>query len=603
MNLKLPNLAKRNNFIGVQKFENAKEEFMIRQLTFALFLLLTGVLASCSGSGPDPLFKAMPSSTTGIDFSNILNYDGSVSILDFEYLYNGGGVAVGDLNNDGLQDLYFTGNMISSELYLNRGDWKFEKVTETAGVGTIAWANGATMVDINQDGWLDIYVCRGGPRGTPADRRANLLFINNGPSDDSATVTFTEAAAEYGLDNTEYSVQAAFFDYDKDGDLDVYLLSNALVDYNRNVSRPQVDDGKAPSVDKLFRNNGDNTFSEVSAEAGIRFEGFGLGVEICDINEDGWPDVYVSNDFLTDDILYINRQDGTFLNQTNRYFKHLTYNGMGNDLADFNNDGLVDVMVLDMLPEDNRRWKLTMMGNNYDEFQTERSYGYHPQYIRNTLQLNNGNGSFSEIGQLAGVDATEWSWAALFADYDNDGMKDLLVTNGFRHDITNLDFMVYGNRVLQMGDPETNRKLRLEELYKLPGIKIHNYLFKNQGDLTFRDVSEEWGLGAPTYSNGAVYADLDNDGDLDLAINNIDEEASLYRNRTGEAATSENASNYLRLGFQGPPRNRQGLGAKVYLRHQGTLQYQYFTTCRGYTSSVEPFLHFGLGRTATIDSV
>ncbi|NNK75173.1 MAG: VCBS repeat-containing protein, partial [Maribacter sp.] len=403
----------------------------------------------------------------------------------------------------------------------------------------------------------------------------------------------------YGLADESYSVQSNFFDYDGDGDLDMYLLSNALVDFNRNTSRPKDRSGKAPSVDKLFRNNGDQTFSDVSASAGILIEGFGLGVEICDINTDGWPDIYVSNDFLTDDLLYINQKDGTFVNEISSYMQHLTFNGMGNDIADINNDGLMDVVVLDMLPPDNKRWKLTMMGNNYDEFQNSISDGYQPQYIRNTLQLNNGNGSFSEVGQMAGISATEWSWSALFADFDQDSQKDLFITNGYRQDITNLDFMVYGNQVLTMGTEEANRKQRLEELNKLPGIKLHNYMFKNKGDLQFENISTKAGFSKPTFSNGAAYADLDNDGDLDLVINNIDDTASLYENKI----KLNEQNQFIKFRFKGEAPNVEGIGSQVEIFYDGQLQKQFFTPIRGYLSTVEQALHFGLGNLNKLDSV
>ncbi len=544
----------------------------------------------------DTLFKERSPKDTGVDFSNTLVLGDDLSVLEFEYMYNGAGVAVADFDQDGMQDLYFTGNMVSNRLYRNLGNWQFEDLTCSARAGSSHWSNGVAVVDINQDGYPDIYVSRGGPRGSETRDRANLLFINNGMED--GILSFTESAGEWGLADDSYSVQSAFFDYDADGDLDMYLLSNALVDFNRNTSRPKDLTGKAPSVDKLFRNNGDEKFTEVSKEAGIVIEGFGLGVEICDINTDGWPDIYVSNDFLTDDLLYINQKDGTFNNEIGTYFEHLTFNGMGNDIADINNDGLMDVIVLDMLPEENDRWKLTMMGNNYDEFQTGLSYGYQPQYIRNTLQLNNGNGSFSEVGQMAGISATEWSWSALFADFDQDGLKDLCVTNGYRQDITNLDFMVYGNRVLTMGTEEANRKQRLEELNKLPGIKIHNYFFKNKGDLQFEDISEEAGFSKPTYSNGMAYADLDNDGDLDLVMNNIDDPAGLYENQR----PSGDKNRYLKVKFKGENPNATGIGSQVDLFYGGKMQHQYFTPYRGYLSTVEEGLHFGLGETAVVDS-
>ena len=567
----------------------------ILEIAFSSLTLL--YFTSCEFPGSNPLFESMGAGTTGVHFSNNLVYSDSLTVLEFEYMYNGGGVGLGDINNDGLLDIYLTGNMVSGKLYLNLGDWKFADITDEARVATSGWSNGVAMVDINQDGFKDIYVCKGGPRGTDEKDRANLLFINNGDN------TFTESAPQYGLADTEYSVQATFFDYDKDGDLDVYLLSNALVDFNRNTSRPRDVGGKAPSVDKLYRNNGDNTFTNVSREANILIEGFGLGVEVCDINDDGWPDIYVSNDFLTDDLLYINNGNSSFSNQAAYYLKHQSYNGMGNDLADFNNDGLVDIVVLDMLPRDNKRRKLTLMGNNYDEFENGLSYGYQPQYVRNTLQLNNGNGSFSEIGRLAGIEATDWSWSALFADYDNDGLKDLLVTNGYRQDITNLDFMVYGRRVMAMGTRAANKKQRLDALNELPGIKLHNYIYKNQGNATFSDETINWGLSDPTYSNGAAFGDLDNDGDLDLVINNIDDKAALLQNLGNEKKGMEGGPHYLRIGFSGPALNREGLGSKVFLKYNRQVQYQYFTPFRGYLSSVEPYLHFGLGDIDKIDSL
>ncbi|MDH4091226.1 MAG: VCBS repeat-containing protein [Cyclobacteriaceae bacterium] len=559
------------------------------------FVLLFFALIKCTDSS-DKLFVAASSAATGIKFANTIQAGDSLSVLDAEYLYNGGGVAIGDINNDGLQDVYFTGNMSSSRLYLNQGNLEFEDITEKSGVGTTKWANGAAIVDINQDGFKDIYVSVGGTRNTPEKDRANLLFINNGD------MTFTESAVQYGLADSGYGIQSAFFDFDMDGDLDMYLLRNSFVNYPRNNSRPKSINGEAASTDKLFRNNGDLTFTDVSQEAGILIEGFGLGVGVSDINEDGWPDVYVSNDFVTNDLLYINNHDGTFTNRISQYLKHQTFNGMGTDVADYNNDGKVDIVVLDMLPEDNKRWKLTSRGNSYDEFQNGIKNGYEHQYIRNTLQLNNGNGTFSEIGQLAGVEATEWSWSALLADYDNDGLKDLFISNGYKQDIINLDFIVYGDKEQSMGMPEADDKERLKLLNELPGIKVHNYMYKNNGDLTFSDVSEAWGLSAPTYSNGAAYADLDNDGDLDLVTNNLDEEASVWESHARQSRGADQ-SNYMRISLAGPPTNLEGIGTKVFLRNKGTLQYQYFSPFRGYLSTVEPFLHFGLGASDEADTV
>ncbi|WP_158657057.1 VCBS repeat-containing protein [Maribacter cobaltidurans] len=544
-----------------------------------------------------PLFKIKTPQETGIHFSNELVLSDELTVLDFEYMYNGAGVGVADFDLDGLQDIYFTANMSSNTLYRNLGNWQFEDITSSSKTGTKNWSNGVAIVDINQDNYPDIYISRGGPRGATSEEKANLLFINN--SSKGQGLTFTESAAEWGLDDDAYSVQAAFFDYDLDGDLDMYLLNNALVDFNRNTARPLEKTGKAPSMDKLFRNNGDNTFTDVSKDANILIEGFGLGVEIFDFNADGWPDVYISNDFLTPDILYINQKDGTFENEINQYFEHLTFNGMGNDIADINNDGLMDVVVLDMLPEENKRLKLTMVGNRYDQFNLGVSFGYEPQYIRNTLQLNNGNGTFSEIGQMVGVSATEWSWSPLIADFDQDGFRDLYITNGYRQDVTNLDFMDYGNTILTMGTEEANRKARIDELNKLPEIKIKNYFYRNNGELGFQNITEKAGFNEPTYSNGSAYADFDNDGDLDLVVNNIDDPAGLYENQSDQNPLR----NYIRFKFNGTSKNRDGLGSQVEIRYSQKKQVGYNTPYRGYLSSVEPGMHFGLGDVKKIDTV
>jgi hypothetical protein len=567
------------------------------KLMWKRLLPFTLVVVIACKQRSDTVYEKLTPGETGVNFTNSLIYSDTLNVLDFEYLFNGGGVAAGDINNDGLSDLFFTGNMTSSRLYINRGNWKFEDITEQAGVSTTAWCNGVAMVDINQDGFKDIFIAVAGTRHTPERKRHNLLFINNGNN------TFTESATAYGLEGTGHNIHAAFLDYDKDGDLDVYVLRNAFVEYSRNRARPKSVKGESSTTDQLFRNNGNNTFTDVSAEAGILIEGFGLGVQVCDINDDGWDDIYVSNDFITNDLLWINNQDGTFSNQAARSFRHTTYNAMGNDLADFNNDGLVDLVEVDMLPEDNYRWKVTIMGNNYDEFQNSLRFGYEPQYVRNTLQLNNGNGTFSDIGYLAGIEATDWSWSALFADYDNDGLKDLFITNGYRQDITNLDFIKFSERTSHMGTLEANKKERLDMLSRIPGITVHKYLYHNNGDLTFREVSDRWGLSSTAYSNGAVYVDLDNDGDLDLVANNIDESASVWRNSTIASGTNKDSANYLRIAFVGGRQNHEGLGAKVYVRNNGHLQYQYFTPFRGFLSSVEPYLHFGLAHTSSVDSL
>ena len=587
---------------------------MLKKRTFILscFSILLLITACKLGSG-NKLFKELSPEQTGVNFKNQLVYSDSLTVLEFEYMFNGGGTALCDINNDGLQDIFFTGNMTSCKLYLNKGNLKFEDITEQAGLHTEGWSYGASIVDINQDGFQDIYISKAGSRKTPPREMKNQFFINNGNN------TFTDKAAEMGLDENGYDIQAAFLDYDKDGDLDMYLTKNAFVNYNRNNVRAKLTEGQAASTDKLFRNDGIKTqnpklktqnvsntegelpkFTDVSTQAGITIEGFGLGVNVCDLNGDNYPDIYVSNDFLTNDLVWINNKNGTFTNKAHDMLRHTTYNGMGNDVADYNNDGLPDITVVDMLPPDIKRWKLTMMGNTYDEFQNSTStFGYEPQYVRNTLQLNNGNGTFSEIGQLAGIHATEWSWSPLFADYDNDGKKDLFIANGYRQDVTNLDFIIYGKRTLFMGTPEANRKDRLDMLKKYGGIHIHNYLYSNKGDLTFEDVSEKWGMTAPSYSNGAVYGDLDNDGDLDLVINNLDEVSQVYENQSN---TINPNAKWLRLKLKGEQGNRDGLGAQVWLWQHGEVQYQYFSPYRGYLSTMEHFIHFGL-QNAPVDSL
>lgn len=562
-------------------------------LRFLLLMLTCTGFFSCHLFQRDKLFKNLDKSQTGIDFENHLAYSDTLSVLDFEYMFNGAGVALLDVNQDGLLDVLFTGNNVSARLYLNKGNMKFEDITEKAGLKTEGWCYGASIVDINQDGYPDIYICKSGNRKTSPDKMHNLFFINNGNN------TFTDAAAKMGLDDDGYDVQAAFFDYDHDGDLDMYLLRNSFVSYNRNTARTKQTDGSATSTNRLFRNNGNGTFTNVSKEAGITIEGFGLGVSICDLNDDNWPDVYVSNDFLTNDIIWINNQNGTFTNMADKMLRHTSYNAMGNDVADINNDGKPDIVEVDMLPPDNKRWKLTMMGNNYEQFQQDLKFGYQPQYVRNTLQLNNGNGTFSEIGQLSGIAATEWSWGPLIADFDNDGLKDLFITNGYRQDVTNLDFIVYGKKALYMGTPEANRKDRIDRLKNFEGIKVPNFIFKNNGDLTFSNVTKDWGLDFATYSNGAAYGDLDNDGDLDLVINNLDQPASVFENQSNLIKPD---AKWLRINFKGPKGNRDGLGAKVYTWQAAAMQYQYFSPYKGYLSAMEPLLHFGFQNKA-VDSI
>lgn len=545
---------------------------------------------SCEFKSRERLFTQVPAFSSGVTFNNKITTNDTLNALNFDYIYNGGGVAVGDINNDGLLDLFFAGNMVSNKLFLNEGNFKFKEITKEAGLETDYWATGVAMVDVNADGWLDIYVCVANK--DPAASR-NKLFINNGDA------SFTEMAKSYGLDDDGYSTQAAFFDFDKDGDLDVYILTNAYVSSNRNHIRAKKTDGESPSTDRLYRNNGDGTFTNVSRDAGILIEGYGLGVAIADINRDGWPDVYVANDFITNDLLWINNGDGTFTDQALKFLKHQSFNGMGVDIADFNNDCLVDIVVMDMLPPDNLRQKTMFPDINYNQFKMILSLGYMPQYVRNTLQLNNGNGTFSEISYLAGVHETDWSWAPLFADFNNSGFKDLFITNGYRKDVTNLDFIVYNREIQMFGTEMANRELALEKLKKLPGAHLPNFMFRNTGTLEFENVSMDWGFDLPTYSNGAAFADLDNDGDLDLVINNIDLEATIYRNLSRESTNS----NFIQLDLQGEGSNPQAIGTKITLHTKDGIQFHEHFLQRGYKSTVTNLVHFGLGNRQIVDSI
>lgn len=560
------------------------------------------LLVGCADQ--DPLFERLPAEETGVDFVNtITENDSLLNPFDLEYIYNGAGVGVGDFNGDGLPDLYFAGNTVDSKLYLNQGDFRFEDVTEATGVAAPdAWATGVAVVDINQDGRSDLYLSVAGPGAV--ETRANRLFVNQGVDGDGVP-RFEEQAEAYGLADTGYSTQAAFFDYDRDGDLDLYLLTNALEDIDKNAPRPKRDEGRAPSTDRLYRNNGDGTFTDVSAAAGIQMEGYGLGVAVSDINKDGWPDVYAANDFITNDLLYVNNGDGTFTNKAGEWLKHQSHNGMGVDVADFNNDTRPDIAVLDMLPPGNQRRKMMLSGFSASSLRRAIEFGYQPQYVRNTLQLNNGVSpegmpTFSEIGRLAGVQATDWSWAPIFADVDNDGWKDLFVSNGYGKDVTNQDYVEYGSQVRAFGTQEANRQEQLEALKDLPTVWLDNVIFQNDGDLTFTEKTDSWGLDIESLSTGAALADLDQDGDLDLITNNINDEAFIFANRLREQDTT---ATYLRVQLDGPAGNRRGLGAKVMLHNDGQVQYRDHNPYRGYKSTLGPTVHFGLGTARQVDSL
>ena len=495
--------------------------------------------------------------------------------------------------------------MVSSELYLNKGELQFANITEQAGVFTDRWCTGVSIVDVNADGLKDIYVCVAGFEQINPFRE-NLLFINQG-NDAEGIPSFEESAKLMGLNDDGYSTMGAFFDYDKDNDLDLFILSNWMDGNRRSMIRPIIKDGSGQSTDRLYENVGDNTFVNVSSQAGIVNEGYGLGVALCDINQDSWIDIYCANDFISNDILYINNTDGTFTDRSAEYFKHFTHNGMGVDIADYNNDALLDVMVLDMLPPDNERQKL-MLGNNRRIFNQSLETGYHPQFLRNTLQLNRGEfqdgiPKFSEISYLAGVHQTDWSWAPILADFNNDGWKDLIVTNGFRKDVANQDYIEEIIEISRFGTDDANKTLIKESLSNLPDIKLKNFVYLNNKDLTFDDVSEQWGLIHETFSNGTVVADLDNDGDLDMVFNNIDSEATLYENTLNQHENDQDIAHYVKFRFDPGLNEHDKIGLKMRLHHGSSMQYVEYYPFRGYKSTLEEEIHIGLGNSELVDSV
>lgn len=565
-----------------------------------ILLLLTFLWLGVACHHKKSLFTLIDADKSGIHFANTITESDTLNILTEEYIYNGGGVGIGDFNNDGLADVYFTGNMVANRLYLNKGDLQFEDITQTAHVtGEGKWCSGVAVADVNQDGWLDVYVSA--TLSKDSVRRANLLYINKGLNAEGIPV-FMESAPQYGIADMGNTTHAAFLDYDRDGDLDLYVLTNIINNKIPTNYRPKITNGTAINNDRLYRNNGNGTFTNVTKEAGIVFEGYGLGVAISDVNLDGWPDVYVTNDYLSDDLLYINNQNGTFTNQLAAYVKHTCYSAMGNDVVDINNDGLVDILALDMLPENNLRKKTMLNANNYITYINNEQFGYRHQYVRNVLQLNQGNTPeghpvFSEIGQLAGIHQTDWSWTPLVADFDQDGFRDVIVTNGFPRDVTDHDFAMY--RSGPVGAVASPSFL----VDSIPVIKISNYAFRNNGDLTFKDVTKDWGMDLPSFSNGAAYADLDNDGDLDVVVNTINSPALLYKNQLNDRK-NETGSNYLRVKLLGNAPNRQALGTKVRLHYgNGKQQFYEHTLYRGYLSTVENAAHFGLGNQAIVDSV
>lgn len=564
-----------------------------------LLVFLTGVL-SCGPAEKQEatLFEQLPASHTGIHFSNEIREDKALNILSYEYFYNGAGVGVIDINQDSLPDLFFTSNMGASTLYLNKGNLQFDDITKSSGIDTRGkWASGVSIVDINQDGKPDIYICFAGPFN--GSQRANELYINMGNN------RFEEKAAAYGLADEGPSIQAAFFDYDKDGDLDCYILSNSTDAMGPNIIRPKRLHGEMENTDRLYRNEGNGKYSNVSAQAGILKEGYGLGLSIVDCNLDGWPDIFVSNDYLSNDLLYINNKDGSFTDQLSTSFKHTSYSAMGNDAGDINNDGWPDLVEVDMLPPDNYRQKLMLGFTNHDRFRSEIQMGYDAQYMRNSLHLHNGVNKphlplYSEIGQFAGIAATDWSWSPLLADFDNDGWRDLFISNGYPRDITNRDFITYQSQALARQDPSaplTDEQFKVLE--KLQGAYLSNKVFRNTNGLQFEDMTAKWGITDIAYGTGAAYADLDNDGDLDVVVTNTGTAASIYKN------TNRNTQkgNFIQLYLEGPTGNRDAFGAQIQVSAGQQKWYQEHQVVRGYQSSVDNRMMIGLGQQKAVDSI
>ena len=567
----------------------------MKQNIFSAKVILTLLIFSGCSSSADNLFTLMSSGKTGVNFKNLLGETEQFNILNYGYLYNGGGVAIGDINNDGLADIYFTGNMVGSRLYLNKGGLEFDEIAESAGVFAAGlWNTGTTMADVNGDGFLDIYVSRSAAKNS--EKRRNQLFINNGD------LTFTEMGKAYGVDDSGYSTQGAFFDYDNDGDLDLYVMNHSTQEYAGlgKISKHHKKQKNTSFSDKLLRND-NGKFVDVSDKAGLTSNilGFGLGIGISDLNNDNWLDIYISNDYNEQDYLYLNNGDGTFSESLEEYIGHISLYSMGSDIADINNDGYTDIMTLDMLPESNHRIKMVSGPDNYEKLSHLEKNDFYHQTMRNMLQLNRGGEYFSEIGQFSGISNTDWSWASLFTDFDNDGFKDLFITNGYRKDYTNMDFMNY---IVQekLNERKTKQKIILTELIdKMPSTVEENYTYRNNGDLTFSKMNKEWGLDQKTLSNGAAYADLDNDGDMDLVVNNIDEKAYIYRNNSEKF----NQNNYLSVSLVGEGKNKFGLGAKVIIRVEDKIITQEMINTRGYQSSVDLKLVFGLGEAQKIEEL
>ena len=572
-----------------------------------ILIILTALIAACNTENNKQaesyLFELMDGEEVGIQFTNKVKNAPDFNIFSYRNFYNGGGVAIGDINNDGLSDVFLTANMGANKLFLNKGDWKFEDITEKAGIAEAKkWSTGVVFVDLNNDGFLDIYVCNAGFQENIGQE--NSLFINNGD------LTFTESAAEYGINENGYTTHAGFFDYDLDGDLDMYLLNNSFIpvntlNYNNKrelrSSEWPVRDFLKGGGDKFYKNE-DGKFVDVSEEVGIygSLIGFGLGVTIGDVNGDNYHDIYVSNDFFERDYLYINQKDGTFKEQLLQWMSHISHSSMGADMADINNDGYPEIFVTDMLPDDEYRLKTTSSFDNINLYHLKQKQGFYHQFMQNTLQLNDRNDGFLETANYSGVAASDWSWGALMFDADNDANTDIYVCNGIYHDVTDQDFIDFFANELIQKMALTGKKEEMDSvLNKMPSVKVANKAFRNLGNLKFEDATKKWGFNTPSFSNGSAYGDLDNDGDLDLVVNNVNQEAFIYRNNT----ESQKTNHFLSIFLKGPEENKYAVGAKVELHLGNSIINRQLIPTRGFQSSIDYKMPIGIGEATMIDSL
>ena len=577
-----------------------KESYYIIKISYSLVLYcILLLLSACSSDQREQstLFKEIPPEQSGIDFKNLLSFNKDFNIYTYRNFYNGGGVAIGDINNDGLQDVYFTGNLIHNKLYLNKGNFQFEDITEKAGVaGKQNWSTGVSMADVNGDGWIDIYVCSSGNVEGDSDKQ-NELFINNG------NLTFSEKASEYGVADKGYSTHAAFFDYDRDGDLDLYILNNSYQAIGSFNLKKNIRHQRDPLGGHKLMRNDNNHFTDVSEEAGIfgSVIGFGLGVTVGDVNKDGWFDIFVSNDFFERDYLYINNHNGTFKECLPEQIKSISGASMGADLADINNDAWPDLFVTEMLPNENARLKTLTTFEDWNRYRYNVENDYYHQYTRNMLQVNNGNGTFSELGRLSGVEATDWSWGALLFDMDNDGLRDIFVANGIYQDLTNQDFLQFASNETFVKSVMSKKTVDYKKLTEIiPSNPIPNFAFHNLGNLAFNNSASEWGLATPGFSNGSAYGDLDNDGDLDLIVNNVNMQSFVYRNETNKLLADHH---FLKFVLKGEGKNTFAIGTRITGESQGEKFYVEQMPIRGFESSVDPRPNIGLGKIAMLDKI